>query len=115
MLSSDQNVESVAQLIEEFKKYIVLQKEFVKFDVAEKLVRLSLGLLLTLIFFVLFAAVLLYFSLAVVHWLQPLVGIGTAYLLIALTFLLLIFIVFAFRKAWIERPLVRFFADILLK
>ena len=115
MLSSDQNVESIAQLIEVVKKYIVLQKEYVKLDVTEKLVRLLTALALTVIFFSLLAAVLFYLSLAVAHWLQPLVGIAMAYFIVAMAFLLLIIMFFVFRKAWIERPLVRFFGGIILR
>ena len=40
MLSSDKNVESLARLIETLKDYIGLQKEYLKFDVIDKLVRL---------------------------------------------------------------------------
>ena len=40
MLSSDKNVESIARLVEMLKDYIGLQKEYMKFSVIDKLVRL---------------------------------------------------------------------------
>ena len=40
MLSSDKNVESIAQLIEVLKHYLGLQTEYVKLDVIDKVVRL---------------------------------------------------------------------------
>ena len=40
MLSSDKNVETIAQLIEAMKHYLGLQTEYVKLDVIEKVVRL---------------------------------------------------------------------------
>jgi len=40
MLSSDQNVETIAQLIEALKHYLGLQTEYVKLDVIDKVVRL---------------------------------------------------------------------------
>ena len=40
MFSTDNNVETIGQLVEVLKDYIGLQKEFVKLDVIEKVVRL---------------------------------------------------------------------------
>ena len=51
MLSNDKNIESIAKLVETLKDYIVLQKEYLKYDVVEKLVKLSAALLLS--FFIL--------------------------------------------------------------
>ena len=33
MLSSDKNIESIARLVETLKDYIVLQKDYLKYDV----------------------------------------------------------------------------------
>jgi hypothetical protein len=114
MFSSDRNVENIAQLIEVLKRYVGLQKEYLKLDVIEKVVRLVSALALAIIFIMLGVAVLFYLSFAVVHWLEPLTGLGLAYFLMAMLFLLLLILVYAKRKAWIERPLMRFLADILL-
>jgi len=114
MFSSDRNVESIAQLIEVLKRYVGLQKEYLKLDVIEKVVRLVSALTLAIVFTMLGAAVLFYLSFAVVHWLEPLTGLGLAYFLVAMLFLLLLIIVYVRRKAWIERPLMHFLADILL-
>lgn len=43
MLSSDKNVESIAQLIEVLKHYLGIQAEYVKLDVIDKVVRLLKG------------------------------------------------------------------------
>ena len=40
MLSSDKNVENIAQLIEVLKHYLGLQTEYVKLDAIDKVVRL---------------------------------------------------------------------------
>ena len=63
MLSSDKNVESVAQLIEVLKDYIGLQKEYLKFDVIDKMVRMLTALTISIILFVLTIAILFYLSL----------------------------------------------------
>ena len=90
MFSSDKNVETIAQLIEALKRYLGVQKEFLKLSVIEKFVRLITALTLAVVFILLGFAVLFFMSFA------------------------LAFIVFTNRKAWIERPLVRFLADVLL-
>ena len=44
MLSSDKNVETIAQLIEVLKHYFELHKEYLKLDVIDKVVRLLAGI-----------------------------------------------------------------------
>ena len=114
MFSSDKNVESIAQLIEALKDYVGLQKEYLKLDVIDKIVRLVTALTLTIVLVFLGIAVLFYLSFAVVYWLTPLIGTGWAFFLIALAFLVLFLLVCIYRKTWIERPLVRFLTNTLL-
>ena len=114
MFSSDKSVETIAQLIEVLKNYIGLQKEYVKLDVIDKVVRLVTALALAIVFILLGVAVLLYLSFAIVHWLEPITGLGMAYFIVAVIHLLLLIMVVVFRKAWIERPLVRWLASMLL-
>jgi len=114
MLSSDKNVESIAQLVEVLKSYMGLQKEYLKLDVIEKVVRLVTALTVAIVFIILGVAVLFYLSFAIVYWLEPLTGLGMAFFIIALLFLALLLLVFLYRKSWIERPLVRFLANTLL-
>ena len=47
MFSTDNNVETIGQLVEVIKHYIGLQTEYVKLDVIEKIVRLITALTLT--------------------------------------------------------------------
>ena len=114
MLSSDKNVESIAQLVESVKSYVELQGEYLKLDVIQKIVRLATALTLTIVFLLLGISFLFYLSFAIVYWLVPVTGTPLAFLIVALFFLALLVVVFINRKAWIERPLVRFLADVLL-
>ena len=114
MLSSDKNVESIAQLLEVLKNHIGLQKEYLKFDVIDKIVRLVTAIVLTIIIFILLIAVLFYMSFAVVYWMAPATGLGAAFAIVAGFFTVMLCVIVAFRKTWIERPLVRFMAGILL-
>jgi hypothetical protein len=90
-----------------------LQKEFMKLNIVEKFVRLITALTLAVVFIFLGFAVLFYLSFAFVYWLSPTLGVAVAFLLVALIHLFLLCVVFNFRKAWIERPLVRFLADVI--
>jgi len=114
MFSSDKNVETIAQLIEALKRYIEVQKEYQQLNIIEKVVRLLTALSVVIVLTILAIAVLFYLSFAIIHWLEPLTGLGLAYFLMSMIFLALLLCVIIFRKAWIERPLVRFLADTLL-
>ncbi|MBR0389526.1 MAG: hypothetical protein IJK37_05430 [Prevotella sp.] len=58
MLSSDKNVENIAQLIEVLKHYLGLQTEYVKLDMIDKVVRLVTAAALAIVFILVFAACL---------------------------------------------------------
>ena len=114
MLSSDKNVESVKELVESVRQYALLQKEYVKLDLIEKVVRLVTVLSLIVVLIILGVAALFYLTFAVVFWMAPATGTATAFFIVAALFLLLLMMVFMFRKPWIERPIVRFLAQLLL-
>lgn len=114
MLSSDKNVETVAQLIEVLKEYIGLQKEYLKFDVIDKMVRLVTALTLAIILLILTIAILFYLSFATVYWMAPATGLAGAFALVAGFFLALLIIIYICRKSMIERPLIRFMTNVLL-
>ncbi|MBP5408883.1 MAG: phage holin family protein [Prevotella sp.] len=115
MLSSDKNVETIAQLVEIIKHYLGLQKEYLKLDIIDKIVRLLTFAALVVVFSVLLVAVLMYLSFAIAFWLASYMGTALAFLVVGGIHLLLIIIVFIYRKKWIEKPLVRFLANLLLE
>ena len=114
MLSSDKNVETIAQLVEVLKHYLGLQTEYVKLDVIDKVVRLLTAASLTILFFMFIIAVLLYFSFAVACWLASWVGMAKAFLIVSGVHLILFLLFIIFRKNWIEKPLVRFLASLFM-
>ena len=114
MLSSDKNVETIAQLIEVFKHYLGLQSEYVKLDVIEKVVRFLTATALTILFFMFIIAILMFFSFAIACWLATWIGVAKAFLIVSGIHILLFILFFIFRKDWIEKPLVRFFVSLFL-
>ena len=114
MLSSDKNVESIAQLIEVLKHYLGLQAEYVKLDVVDKVVRLLTAATLFIVLMLIIIGGLLFFFFGVAHWLSQYAGLTAAYFIVAAFHLLLFILLIAFRKPLIEKPLVRFLANLLL-
>lgn len=115
MLSSDKNVESIAHLIEVLKDYFILQKEFTKYDIVDKLVRLLTVVAFAIIVFVMVLAVLFYLSFAAVYWMAPYIGMAGGFAVVAAFFLIILLLVSANRKKWIEGPLARTLAGVLLE
>ena len=71
MFSSDNNVETIAQLVEVLKHYIGLQSEYVKLDVIEKVVRLLTVITVTVVLCLLLVIALIYFSFAAAYAIAP--------------------------------------------
>ena len=114
MLSSDKNVETIAQLVEAVKHYIGLQKEYTKLDVVDKVVRLLTRATLAVLLFLILIVVLLFLSLGLAFWLSSRIGFTASFLLVAAIHAFVLLLVYAFRRPWIERPLVRRLARLLL-
>lgn len=112
MLSSDKNVETIAQLIEVLKHYLVLQKEYVKLDVIDKVVSLLKAATLAIVFFLIIVAVVMYASFAFAFWLATFTGSAMAFLIVSFIHLLIFILFVIFRKPWIEKPLVHFLAGL---
>ena len=115
MLSSDKNVETIAQLIEALKHYLGLQTEYVKLDVIDKVVRLLTRATLAILLFLILIVVLLFASLGLAFWLSKHIGLTSAFMAVAAMHAFVLLLIYAFRRPWIERPLVRYLARLLMK
>jgi hypothetical protein len=114
MFSNDKNIETIGQLVETVKHYVSLQSEYVKLDVVEKTVRILTAIAITAILCMLLSLMLIYLSFAAAYSLAPLVGNTLAFCIIAGIYLVLLLLVLIFRRQWIEKPLVKFLASLLL-
>lgn len=115
MLSSDKNVETIAQLVEVVKHYFGLQKEYMKLDVIDKAVRLLTATALAVIFFLLIIAVMMFLSFGLAHWLSAFTGLAQAFFIVAGLHAILFLLCWAFHKSWIEKPLVRFLVKLFFE
>lgn len=115
MFSNDQNVETIGRLVDICKHYIGLQTEYVKLDVIEKVVRLITAITLATALSIIMILALIYVSFAAAYALEPHVGLPIGFLIVAGGYLFIFLLFFLFRKQWIERPLVRFLASLLME
>lgn len=114
MLSSDKNIETIGQLLVEIKHYIDLQGKSMQLGLVQKTSKLASALVLAGLVCGLFAVVLIFLSFTLASMLAAFVGQTAGYLLVALVYLLLAALIYAKRKGWIEAPITRFVASILL-
>ncbi len=115
MFSTDKNIETIAQLIEVVRHYIGLQTKYMKLDVIDKIVRLLTALVMVAVLSLLLFIGLIYLSFAAAYALEPFIGIAAAFACIAGVYFAVLFLFITFRKKWIERPLVRFLASMLMQ
>lgn len=114
MFSTDQNIETIGQLVDIIKHYIGLQNEYMRLDVIDKVVRLITSLLIVAVAFIILITILIYLSFAVAYALAPTLGHPLAFCVVAFFHLFLFLLFIAFRKRWVERPLVKFLASLLM-
>ncbi len=113
-MPKQQTQHSISQLIDEGKKYFLLQFEYARLTVTEK-ISLILGMMfLSLIVFVLAVGGSIYLSFALVYLLEPLLGIAASYALVGALFFLLAGAALLFKKAIILNPITRFISRVLL-
>lgn len=116
MFINDHSIDNIQELFFEFRKYLDLQKKYTLLEIAEKISILVSTLILILVVIVLGMMTLFFLSFTLVYILEPLVGgLVASYAIITGIHLLLIGILFLFRKQLIINPLIKFTAGLFLK
>jgi hypothetical protein len=114
MFSNDNNVETIAQLVEAVKRYVGLQSEYIRLDVIEKTVRLLTAIAIISVFVLLLIIAMIYFSFAAAFALETLTGRVGAFCIVGAFYLLLFILFVIYRKRLVEKPLVHFLASLLM-
>lgn len=115
MFSDDRNIDNLQQLYEDIKKYIILQKDYTKLEMVEKITTFASTFTIALILVILGIAVLSYLLLAFAHFLAPLVGgLQFSFLIIAGIIILIMLITYFLRKQLFINPMVNFLANLFL-
>jgi len=114
MLSSDKNVETIADLFATLRHYVSVQAEYTKLDVIDKVVQLLTFAAVVIVSSVIMLFVVLFLSIMAAFWIAPYVGTVAAFAIMAGVYLFVFILFILFRKRWIERPLVKFLANMLM-
>lgn len=114
MFSNDQNIEYIAQFVEEVKRWFDLRTKYTRLTVVDKIVRVITSLILIMAISVILVLFLFFVSYAAANFLGKVFeSIPLGFLCVGCVYLLLLIIVYNARHALIERPLVRFLMSIL--
>ena len=116
MLSSDQNIQTIRELVLNLKEYAELKADSVQIGIIRKLSILITALIVGGLAFVLVAIIIFFLSGTLALALAPHVG-GTAIscLIVATFYLLLGCLIYAKRTAWILNPIANFIGELFLK
>ncbi len=115
MFSNDKNIETIGQLVEAIKLYLALRGEYIKLNLVDKVVRILTIASIGMIIATLLMLTLIYLSFAVGYALAPILGNALAFAVVAAAYFIVLLLCVANRRKWIERPLVRLLAGILME
>ena len=115
MFSNSKNIESIGKLLLEFKKYLELQKEFVKLDATEKMTVILSAILIVTVLLLLGSIVLLFLTFALAYYLGDVLGsLSLGFGLISAFILLLTVIFYLNRNRKVIQPMARFMTKLIL-
>ena len=115
MFSNSKNIESIGKLLLEFKKYLELQKEFVKLDATEKMTVILSAILIVTVLLFLGSFVLLFLTFALAYYLGDVLGsLSLGFGLISAFILLLTVIFYLNRNRMVIQPMARFMTKLIL-
>ena len=115
MFSYSKNIESIGKLLLEFKKYLELQKEFVKLDATEKMTVILSAILIVTVLLLLGSIVLLFLTFALAYYLGDVLGsLSLGFGLISAFILLLTVIFYLNRNRMVIQPMARFMTKLIL-
>lgn len=113
MSMENENIKNVSEFIEECKAYLKSQKEYTKLELTEKLTIIFSAMILIILLCMLGIVVLFYLSITLALFLESYVGgLIASFSIITAGLLLVMVLVYTFRKRIIVEPLVNFFANI---
>lgn len=115
MFSNDKNIEALARLIKNVKRYGELRWESLQLDFVSKMTLLATSLILGAVIFGIAALVVVFLSFAAVHFLASHVGgLATAYLIVAVGYVALAFFAYILRRRFLLNPIARLLEDLFL-
>lgn len=107
---------SIAELISEAKNYYGLQKDYIRYSVAEQLTKLLSVIAIALVLVLVGLVILLFAGMAMVHWIGAAIGnMALCYAAFALFLILLLLVFYLNRRRLVILPLARLMTRIFVK
>jgi hypothetical protein len=100
------------QLFADVKEYVQLQTDYLQIGLIEKLTKLFSKIIFGLIAFVLIFATLFYLLFALAYVLKPHLGEAGSFAIIGSIFIVLLLIIYLFRKKLIINPILKMMVDV---
>lgn len=116
MFSTDKNVETLAGLIANLKDYLKLRSDYMQLDMTEKAIRILSLIVLSIALWFFFILVVFFLSFAAAYWLNIEYGLTlpVSFLVVSGFHAIVLLTVYLKRHSWIEKPLVKSLANILM-
>lgn len=115
MFANDKSIDNLQDLFQEFRKYLELQCQYLRFEVIEKLTILLSTLVLIFILIIVGVMALFYFSFMLVYMLAMTTGsFAAGYAIIGTALILIGLLIYHFRATLIFQPMVNFLARLFL-
>ena len=115
MFSNSKNIENIGRLFLEFKKYLELQKEFVKLDATEKTAVVFSAALIVAVILLLGSIALLFFAFAMAYYVgNVLESLSLGFCVIGAAVVIIALIFYSNRNRMVIQPIARFMANLIL-
>lgn len=115
MFSDNHNIDNLQQLYTDIKRYILLQKEYTKLEIVEKMAILISTLTMIFILIILGMIALFYLMFALAYLLESYVGgLANSFGIITGIVALLMLIAYLLRKKLLINPMVNFLGHLFL-
>jgi hypothetical protein len=116
MYSGDKNVERIVQLLLELQQYVKLQKRLLQINTVEKTSKIISSLTLFVVILFIGGIALYFLSMALVYFINDITGCGmtASYAIVCIVLLLIIYLIYIKREAWIFRPISGYIIHLLL-
>ena len=115
MFANDKSTDSLQDVFQEFRKYLELQGQYLRFEVIEKLTILLSTLGLIFILIIVGVMALFYFSFMLVYVVATAVGsLIAGYAIVGILLIAVALLIYRFRVPLIFQPMVNFLARLFL-
>jgi hypothetical protein len=116
MYSGDKNVERIVQLLLELQQYAKLQKRLLQINTVEKTSKIVSSFTLFVVVLFIGGIALYFLSMALVYFISDITGYGmtASYAIVCIVLLLVVYLIYIKREAWIFRPISGYIIHLLL-